>query len=126
MLTGRCLCGGVAFQITGHLAPGSICHCGQCRRQGGHTWASTHIPEAALVFTAKDTLTWYEATPGIRRGFCGRCGSFLFWNPEDEDKISVSMGALDPPTGAHIAKHIFTAHKGDYYDIDGALPQVEN
>ena len=55
--------------------------------------------------------------------FCNRCGSFLFWKHKDEDTISISMGAIDPPTGTRLARHIFVADKGDYYDIDGDLPQ---
>jgi hypothetical protein len=27
------------------------------------------------------------------------------------------MGAFEAPTGTRLAKHIFTADKGDYYDI---------
>jgi hypothetical protein len=33
------------------------------------------------------------------------------------------MGALDTPTGAKIALHIFAAEKGDYYDIPDGEPQ---
>lgn len=123
MTTGHCNCGGVVFEITAPLAPGSLCHCGQCRRQAGHAWASASIPQTALIFISDDTLTWFEASPAARRGFCNRCGSFLFWQHKEEDTISVSLGVLDPPTETRIARHIFTADKGDYYDIDGDLPQ---
>jgi hypothetical protein len=34
-------------------------------------------------------------------------------------------GTLDGPTGIQTEKHIFTADKGDYYQIDGATPQRE-
>ena len=33
------------------------------------------------------------------------------------------MGAFDTPTGTHLAKHIFVADKGDYYEINDGLPQ---
>ena len=33
------------------------------------------------------------------------------------------MGCLDRPTGLREQLHIFTAHKGDYYDIADGLPQ---
>ena len=72
----------------------------------------------------EEHLRWFAASPTARRGFCGQCGSALFWNPSDEDRISVAMGAIDPPHGVRIEKHIFTAHKGDYYDINDGLPQV--
>ena len=33
------------------------------------------------------------------------------------------MGAFDKPTGTRIAKHIFVADKGDYYEIGDGVPQ---
>lgn len=123
MHTGSCLCGGVAFTLNGDLSSPSVCHCGQCRKQSGHVWSSTHLPNSALTFTADDTLQWYSASATAKRGFCGTCGSFLFWKHNDEDNISVSMGALAAPTGLKLAKHIFVADKGDYYDITDDLPQ---
>lgn len=123
MWTGSCLCGGVAFHFDVEPSPPSACHCGQCRRQSGHYWSSTYLPEAALVFDRCDTLAWFEATTTAKRGFCKTCRSFLFWKHHSEDTISVSMGALDAPTGLKLAKHIFVADKGDYYDITDDLPQ---
>lgn len=35
-------------------------------------------------------------------------------------------GTLDGATGIKTAKHIFTADKGDYYDIADSLPQEEH
>jgi hypothetical protein len=32
-------------------------------------------------------------------------------------------GTLDSPTGLRAEKHIFTADKGDYYEIADGLPQ---
>ncbi|WP_050604952.1 GFA family protein [Ruegeria sp. 6PALISEP08] len=123
MHTGSCLCGAVAFTIDGDLSPPSVCHCSQCRTQSGHVWASTSTHQDNLSFTASDTLSWFRASDIARRGFCSACGSFLFWQHNDEDTISVSMGALREPTGLMLSKHIFVADKGDYYDITDDLPQ---
>ncbi|SLN58736.1 GFA family protein [Ruegeria meonggei] len=123
MHTGSCLCGAVAFTIDGTLSQPSACHCGQCRKQSGHVWASTSAHQDKLSFTASDTLTWFRASDIARRGFCNACGSFLFWQHNDEDTISISMGALREPTGLKLARHIFVADKGDYYDITDDLPQ---
>ncbi|WP_380993400.1 GFA family protein [Sedimentitalea sp. HM32M-2] len=111
------------FTISAELAPPSLCHCGQCRRQSGHVWASTHIPDNGLTLTDRASLRWFESSPGFRRGFCGVCGSFLFWKNEAEDEFSVAMGAIDAPTGQHVARHIFVADKGDYSDIADNLPR---
>ncbi|WP_170378308.1 GFA family protein [Ruegeria atlantica] len=123
MQAGSCLCGAVAFTIDGELSPPSACHCGQCRKQSGHYWSSTSTNQDNLSFAASDTLNWFRASDIARRGFCNACGSFLFWQHNDEDTISISMGALDEPTGLHLARHIFVADKGDYYDITDDLPQ---
>jgi hypothetical protein len=123
MITGSCLCGATRFGIEGDLAPGTLCHCGQCRRQTSLAYASSHIPKANLRLIRDADLRWYAASPAARRGFCGACGSVLFWNPDDEDRISVSLGALDEPHGGRLTMHIFTDHKGSFYEIEDSLPQ---
>jgi hypothetical protein len=37
--------------------------------------------------------------------------------------MSFALGAIDDATGLNLEKHIFTADKGDYYDIADGLPQ---
>lgn len=123
MYTGSCLCGAVAFTIDGELLRPSACHCGQCRKQSGHLWASAVTHQDNLRFAASDALRWYRASDIARRGFCNACGSFLFWQHNDEDTIAVSMGSLEEPIGLKLARHIFVADKGDYYDIQDDLPQ---
>lgn len=122
-LQGSCLCAAVMFETTGPLTQPSVCHCGQCRKQSGHVWSSTYLPETNLTLIQDHGLRWFAASDKARRGFCTECGSFLFWQHNDEDTISISMGAFDTPTGLRLAKHIFTADKGDYYDISDGLPQ---
>ena len=121
MIEGHCLCGAIAFRATAEPKGASICHCSQCRRQSGHLWASAFVPIAALEIDGEPS--WYEASPKARRGFCGTCGAFLFWKANDEDTISLALGALVAPTGITLEKHIFVADKGDYYEIADKLPQ---
>ncbi|SDI65741.1 GFA family protein [Aliiruegeria lutimaris] len=112
---GRCLCGNVRFEIDGPVSAGSICHCGQCRRQGGHVWASAQAPRES--FAISGDVQWYAASDTATRGFCPRCGSFLFWHGAGEAEMSFSLGALEEPTGIRVEKHIFCASKGDYFEI---------
>lgn len=37
----------------------------------------------------------------------------------------MALGALDGATGLRLERHIFTADKGDYYDITDAVRQEE-
>jgi len=123
MHKGACLCGAVRFQVEGDLNPPDACHCSQCRKSSGHYWASTDVPKAALRIEGEDSLSWYASSERVRRGFCGQCGSSLFWDPVFRDKIAIAMGAFDAPTGTSLHMHIFVANKGDYYDIADGLPQ---
>jgi hypothetical protein len=123
MHTGSCLCGAVCFEVDGGLKAPDACHCSQCRRQSGHYWASTNVPRGALRLRGEDKLTWYPSSEKVRRGFCSVCGSAVFWDPAGHDFIAVGMGAFDKPTGTHLEKHIFTADKGDYYNIADGLPE---
>lgn len=121
MLKGSCLCGDIHFETAAEPEGASMCHCSQCRNQSGGIWSSAHVREDALTISGK--VSWYAASPTAKRGFCARCGSFLFWKAHDEDMISFALGAVDNPTGLRLKKHIFVADKGDYYDIADGVPQ---
>jgi hypothetical protein len=125
MPTGSCLCRAVTFEIPGPLAPATACHCTQCRKQSGHYWASTDVKKSELKLTGEENVTWFQSSPKVRRGFCSKCGSALFWDPIFKDIIGVAAGAIDNPTGTKLALHIFTADKGDYYEIGDGVPQNE-
>ena len=118
-MRGACLCGGVRFEVTEPLRNVVVCHCSLCRRSGTLAGAYTAAPRDALRLTADDTLTWYVDVNGRRRGFCGRCGSPLFWSDEDGATISISAGALDGQTGLVIERHIFVADAADWESAPG-------
>lgn len=124
MPTGSCLCGGVAYALSGDLRNSVACHCQQCRKTSGHYVSATQVGPEQLTVTKDDTLAWYQSSPGAFRGFCTKCGSSLFWrHVDDNGRVSVMSGTLDGATGITTEKHIFVADKGDYYDIADGLPQ---
>lgn len=122
---GRCLCGAVRFAIAGELRPVMYCYCEQCRRTSGHYVASTACDIGDLKFVQDEGLRWYSSSNEAERGFCGRCGSSLFWKPAHRRYISVMAGALDQPTGLEACAHIYVAGRPDYFDILDELPQFE-
>ena len=123
MPKGSCLCEAVRFKVEGALPPPDACHCSQCRKQSGHVWASTDVEKDRLTIEGEEAIRWYQASEKVRRGFCGTCGSFLFWEPIGRTKIAIAMGAFDKPTGAQLGHHIFVADKGDYYEIADGVKQ---
>lgn len=41
------------------------------------------------------TLKNFNATPGIQRGFCTNCGSYLYWRDESRDDLELAVGTVD-------------------------------
>ena len=128
MHTGSCLCGAVTFEVEGSLSPVEACHCSQCRKWTGHILASTEVPRTALKINGSESVSWFQSSEKVRRGFCSCCGASLFFDPLDKEKhnwIGISMGVFDTPTNTEMALHIFVAEKGDYYKITDGLPNNE-
>lgn len=120
--TGGCLCGAVTYTVTGPMRPVIACHCRQCRRTSGHHVAATAAPREAVAISG--TPAWFASSATARRGFCGACGSNLFWDSPDSATLSIFAGTLDDATGLALAGHIFTDDKGAYYAIDDGLPSA--
>ncbi len=121
--TGSCLCGAVRFRTRGALRGVIYCHCSQCRKQSGHFVAATNAKDADIDIEGLDAVTWYGASDVAKRGFCGTCGSLLFWKHNHLDSISIMAGSFDRPSGLVGQSHIFVGDKGDYYEIEDDLPQ---
>ena len=121
---GSCLCGKISYRVTGAISSVSACHCSQCRKQSGHYYAATRAKQQQFEIDDPDGLIkWYRASKDAARGFCSNCGSALFWKDDNSDYLSVLAGSIDGDSGLKIGEHIFTADKGDYYDIDENEPQ---
>ena len=123
MLNGSCLCGAITFTAQAPARDPAACHCTQCRKQSGHYWAAVQVMDTGLRIDG--TPAWYASSDTARRGFCATCGSFLVWIGTADPDTGVALGALDSPTGLHLERHIFTADKGDYYDIPDTTRQEE-
>jgi hypothetical protein len=129
MALGRCLCGGVRYEVRGQLRDVLICHCEECRRWHGHVAASTAARKQDLVLLDAATLRWIDSPrsdAGARRGFCGRCGSSLFWEAPGRETIAIAAGTLDDASGLRVVGHWFVSQAGGYYELpDDGLPHHE-
>ena len=98
MKTGSCLCGGVKYQISGEMRPIVACHCSQCRKTSGNFVAATRVAKVDLTFDSMTTLKWFKSSDEAERGFCGTCGSNLFWQRQSgENTASPPAPSTRPP-----------------------------
>ena len=125
---GECLCGGIAFDIEGPLAPIQICHCSQCRRAQGTAFA-TNIPVkvSALTFVrGEELLKPYESKPGKQRVFCRECGSPIFSRLESlPDVVRIRAGLLEGELDTAPAFHIFHGSRANWLTLTDDLPRYD-
>jgi len=132
MVTGSCLCGGVAFEIDGKLSPMQYCHATRCRKATGSAFAS-ELAALASAFRwtrGEDLITTYEAPllreqPPYRHSFCRICGSSLPVALEGTDFVVLHAGVLDGEPETHPFRHIFVAQQASWHTITDDMPQFE-
>lgn len=127
MLQGRCLCGSIRYRYGGDRSALTVCHCGMCRRWHGSLGAYVGGKPGDYQLEGERHLRWFASSADAERGFCGICGSKLFWRSKDGKAMDVTPGSLDQPTGLATTAHIWVRDKGDYYGMpDDALCFVES
>jgi hypothetical protein len=126
MLEGSCLCGGVRYEISGKLSPAVHCHCTQCRKASGASFASNaSVARDEFRFSSGEALVRaFESSPGQFRCFCSRCGSPLIKrNAAKPDEIRLRLGTLDIDPEIDVVAHIFVRSKAPWTNIADELPQ---
>jgi hypothetical protein len=127
-LRGGCLCGGVAFEISGKTGPIGQCHCSKCRKVSG--------TDGNAVFYARvEQLKWLRGEEliktyllpqgnGWRSSFCGTCGSPAPHQDGAGKIYFVPAGLLDDDPGHRgYAAHIFVGSKAPWSTLTDAAPK---
>ena len=121
---GRCHCGAIRFTATGEPLFVVLCHCESCRRSSGGAvaaWCGFRSAEVALTGTAP---TYYESSPGVRRGFCPRCGTSLtFESTRWPDDIHLMASNFDNPADFMPQCHVFAGERLPWLHFADGLPQ---
>ena len=124
-LTGGCLCESIRYRVSGPALCVSHCHCRWCRRAAGAafmTWMT--LPSADLVIT-DGNITEYESSPGVRRGFCSRCGTSLSYRHVDHaDEIDLAAATLDDQTAVVPDDHIWVDSMVPWLAFADKLPRL--
>ena len=112
--------------MRGPLRDVVLCHCVECRRWSGYVGAFAATRTEDLVVDG-EALRWIDSPDSnrhARRGFCGECGSNLFWQARGAEQVGIAAGTLERPTGLRLAAHIYTQQAGDFDEVpDDGLPR---
>jgi len=128
MITGRCECGSIQYQVDGEINDYSHCHCSQCRRIHGAAFASfggVFRSEFSYVSDSKDLAT-YASSSNHERLFCKNCGSNILVSLEEEpESYFLSMGSVDGNPACPPEYHIFVGSKAPWFSFNNAAPQYD-
>jgi hypothetical protein len=120
--TGGCLCGAVRFSATVTQADFAVCHCDMCRRWGSGPFFALSAKDVA--FEDPGAVRRHRSSPWAERGFCGVCGSSLFFrlvNGGGDAGYELSVGTLDDQSGLRVTGEIFTDRNPGAYALAGPL-----
>jgi hypothetical protein len=119
--TGKCLCGAVTFTaeaVEPHL---HACHCSMCRAWSGSPLLAASVGK--VTFGGAGHIVRFDSSEWGARGFCGRCGSNLFYHLKPADQYMVSMGAFDDQSVFQLAGEIYVDAKPPGYAFAGDHPR---
>jgi hypothetical protein len=126
VITGRCLCGKIRYEISEPPLAMMYCHCRECRRATGSSLNTSIFVrrEHFRVVAGEALVSAHETSPGNLRHFCSGCGSPLFKRfPDPPDLITVRAGTLEGDPGIRPSGHIWVSEKAPWFEIADGLPQ---
>lgn len=96
---GRCLCGAVTYKYSGPENWRGHCHCESCRRNTSSPFTTfMGVPNEVFEFTGEAPKV-YVSSPGVRRSFCGICGTPMAYEADRYPKeIHLYAASLDNPS----------------------------
>jgi hypothetical protein len=126
---GGCYCGAVRYEIVGPPVSSMHCHCRSCQLALGGafvTWAKVMAADFAVT---KGEIKICEKSPGIKRGFCGDCGTTLTYAAEIEvdgqnwqADAWFAAATLDDPSIAVPKAHVYVSHRQPWIKFADELP----
>jgi len=127
MLTGRCNCGGVRFEVTEPFVSASYCHCTRCQRRTG-TAASAQgrvAPGSVRILEGEELVGSWQPADGFAKEFCSACGSSLWTrDPASGEIAGVRLGVLDADPGVRPQWRQFVAYAAPWEPVpDDGLPR---
>jgi len=128
-LSGSCLCGSVAYEISGQAMHFFHCHCERCRKATGTGHASNIImrPETVQWIAGEQLLTHHKVAEAKRfaTSFCGVCGSLMPRIAPDKSIAVIPAGTLDNDPGVRPDARIFQGSRTEWSCEAGDLPAHE-
>ena len=127
VVTGSCLCGAVAYEVTGEPTRVANCYCSRCRRSRSAAHGSNFFyPLEAFRFVRGEKRVVDYQFPEARffgSAFCDQCGALVPRRSQARGGVVVPGGSLDVDPGARPMMHVCVASKAPWIHIHDTTPQ---
>ena len=113
---GACLCGAVT--VVAGEAGNSVgaCHCKMCRRWGGGPFMELACG-SAVSFGGEETVSVFDSSAWAERGFCGKCGTHLFYRLKETGQHMIPVGLFDNDEDLVFESQVFIDEKPAFYSF---------
>jgi len=121
---GGCLCGGTRYELAGEPVAVALCHCGSCRRASGAPAVAWAMFPLDRFWVTRGAPSAFASSPGVERGFCGRCGTPLtFWADFLPGLVDVTVASLDDPARFTPHMHIWESRRLPWLELADTWPR---
>ena len=128
LITGRCACGDIHYEISAPAIGAGFCHCRMCQRSIGasvNAWVA--FPRNAVRFTNGEPK-YFSSSSIAERGFCAICGTSLTYRllkPEELTYLVFTIASLDKPEDHAPTWHGGIESRLPWLDIHDDLPRTQ-
>ena len=120
--TGGCQCGAVRYSARGELGYPHVCHCRMCQKAAGNYFLPLAAAKRQDFELTRGEPKWFRSSDLVRRGFCGECGTPLFYDIPEADFINIALGSLDDPDAVRPVMQSSTGRRMSWFHALDGLP----
>jgi hypothetical protein len=117
---GSCLCGAVAFDVSGPFTAFYTCHCSRCRKVTGSSNAANLFAKSGAVRwrTGEHLVSSFSLTTAsyFNAAFCSVCGSHVPRKARSGDFEIIPAGSLDDPPPIAPDRSIFWDDRAPWFE----------
>lgn len=91
-----------------------------CQKAAGNYFLPLAAARISDFKLTRGEPTWFHSSDVVRRGFCGTCGTPLFYDIPGNDSINITLGSLDDPQAVKPVAQSNTGRKmAWFHELDG-------
>ncbi len=110
----KCLCGAVKIKALSVNPKITACHCGMCRKWSGGPALALQCGTNVEIEGIKNVKV-FDSSEWAERGFCGNCGTHLFYRIKGTGEYSIPAGFFPELKDLEIEVQYFIDKKPSYY-----------